>query len=924
MTIRTKIVLSTVTMVSLALGLTVVIILFLLNQGIETQTRELSLDLKSQSSRRLSVGKTILHNTFLARIQRTNFETANICNDITFRQPLQRRQWKALFARMDNVCTKAEIDFIILFDTKGKVLITYPSMIDERYPETHFNELDLFSIFAPAVTQRDLTGVQVVSSLEKWDRKTLEGYRIECAGAEDILAVSAGIIPNDFMDEPIGYLLVGISKKHLSKAFTKFFNITGQMPLLVDNRAAFLWAGIKDPGSLFSDPLTQMVPGRGKLNLLKIEDESYYCQAAPLTDFFKSTIIPGQLRVSRDASSCHIIVGEPARLVHEANDKIHKEGIAIRNRVLKISLLISLFVLAITALLSAAISSQIAKPVAMAAKMSDKIASGNLDSILDETGTLETTILSKSMNLMTRNLKQLKSENEAQMKALQESENRFRTLFNTSHLAVALIEKDTGIFIDANERLFSISQYKRDEVIGKTTEEIGFCFEEDTTALSQESLASADNARELEAKFRIKDGSKIDILIFSAPICIKAQDFFLIEFYDITEKKHLESQLKQSLKMESIGTLAGGIAHDFNNILGIILGNAELALDEIDKTLPARENIETVKKACLKAAETVSQLLWFSRKSEQQFQTIDICPVISEALVLLRSSIPKTVLIQESLGACEIPVMADPVQINQIIMNLCINAYQAMDKHKGTIVVSTDIIDADTSAIWKTKGLQPGRYLQIDVSDNGAGIPADIMNRIFDPYFTTKPLGDNSGMGLAVVHGIVKSHSGVIMVESRPDEGTRFSVYLPVAKEGVPLSNINVEQESISRGTENILLVDDEEDIVMMFTQLLSKTGYRVQAYSDPVQALEIFESSPESFDLVISDMTMPEMSGIDLTRAIREKRSDIPIIICTGYRDLPTIEDADCLYISEFVLKPVVFKKFAATIRQVLDAVKI
>ncbi|WP_022665724.1 response regulator [Desulfospira joergensenii] len=927
MVIRKKIVFSTIGMVFLAVLLTVAGVLGLLNKGIETQTRELLQELEIQSGQRIKSGKKILLNTLAYHIQRTNSETADACLDTGIRETAGNGQWKALFARMSEICAKADIDFMVVFDTRGRVLVSFPSMMDEEVAEAHFKELGLFSRFAPAIAQRDLTDNRAVSSIEKWNPNTRRAYNIDCNETEDIVVLSAGVIPNDYMDEPIGYVLTGINCRRLSVPFHHFFKTTGQISLLMDDQIPLIWAGIsidqkeriKESNAFVFDPIKTTGPGNSRINRVELAGKSYHCLSILLVDLLKAGEASERIRVSPAASNCRIIVGEPAGLIDTAGGKIIKEGRAIKKRILITALFITFMVLAVTAGLMGMIGRKISRPIALAAQMSDKIASGDLDHVLDETGTDETHTLSKSMNLMAANLKALKSENEGHIKALEESESRFRILFNSSHQAIALIEKDTGIFVDANARLCEMSKYDKNEIIGKNAEEFGFFFEDEGTRLTDR-LNQLDQVKEEEADLRVKGGPVIRILVFAVPIRIKARDFFLIEFYDITEKKRLESQLKQSLKMESIGTLAGGIAHDFNNILGIILGNAELALEELEAAHPACESLESVKTASLRAAEIVSQLLNFSRGSEQELGVIDVAPVINETLDFLRSSIPSTVQIQRQIQRSELPVVADPVQIKQIIMNVSINAYQSMKDSKGTIDARAGITDVDFATARANKDLKPGRHVQIEIADDGSGIPPESMDRIFDPYFTTKEFGKGSGMGLTVVLGIIKTHQGAIMVDSKPGKGTRVSIYLPLAAASLPDSKLISEPDNLFHGSGTILFVDDDRKIVEIFDKMLTRIGYRVKAYTDPLEALAAFKSDPGFFDLVITDMTMPKMTGADLTEILKAERNDIPIIICTGHSDLMDENKAKDIGVAAFIMKPVVFKEMSHRIRQVLE----
>lgn len=377
---------------------------------------------------------------------------------------------------------------------------------------------------------------------------------------------------------------------------------------------------------------------------------------------------------------------------------------------------------------------------------------------------------------------------------------------------------------------------------------------------------------------------------------------------DISEIKAMESQLHQSRKMESIGTLAGGIAHDFNNLLYMISGNAELALEDIPKWNPVYRNLEEIKSASLRAAGIVKQLLNFSRKTDRSLKQIGAVAVIKESLKFLRTTIPTTIEIRKYLPDEEITILADPVQVNQILMNLCINASQAMEDTGGILEINVEQTTLEARVIKNFVDLIPGKYLKMTVSDTGPGIAKEIVNRIFDPYFTTREMGKGSGMGLSVVHGIVQNHNGGIAVDSKPGKGAVLSVFFPVVDEKPEVE------------TKTILFVDDEKAIADMSQKMLKHLGYKVKICLNPLQALDLFQSKPDEFDLVITDMTMPQMTGVKLSEKLMEIRSDIPIVICTGYSFLIDEEKAKQLGIAGYLVKPTSMAKMAKAIRKALD----
>jgi PAS domain S-box-containing protein len=393
---------------------------------------------------------------------------------------------------------------------------------------------------------------------------------------------------------------------------------------------------------------------------------------------------------------------------------------------------------------------------------------------------------------------------------------------------------------------------------------------------------------------------------------------------DITKRKQteeematLQAHLNQAQKMEAVGTLAGGIAHDFNNILAAILGYAELVKDDCPQGSRTRGDIEQVLKASRRAKDLVKQILTFSRWDKTEDIPLQPAMIIRETIKMLRSSLPTTIDIRQDLDPQSGWVMADPTQIHQILMNLCTNAFHAMEETGGILSITLKTTTLSPDDLSFEPSIQPGQFMQLSIGDTGSGINPEIQDKIFDPYFTTKAVGKGTGMGLAIIHGIVKNYGGVLSCRSQPGKGSIFDVYLPVLEDAEPPEN--TPENPLPLGNERILVVDDEEALVKMIKSMLEVLGYKVTTRTNSLEALAIFEAQPQAFDLVITDQTMPAMTGSDLAHRMLQIRPDLPIILCTGYSSLISEEKAMAMGIKGFALKPLAKKDIAALIRKVL-----
>ncbi|MFC2155113.1 ATP-binding protein [Acidobacteriota bacterium] len=499
------------------------------------------------------------------------------------------------------------------------------------------------------------------------------------------------------------------------------------------------------------------------------------------------------------------------------------------------------------------------------------------------------------------------------------AEEKYRTLFEESK-DVVFISTPEGKLEDINPAGVELFGFTSEKTIlhNATTVDL-YQNPEDRNAF-RKAIEKKGYVKDYEITLKGKKGKKIAALITATLVRDEQGNInaYRGTIRDISDKKRLEQQLIQSQKMEAIGTLAGGIAHDFNNLLGVILGNTEMMLDDLQDGTDMHQMAEQVAIATKRAAEVVKQILTFSRQSQQERKPLRIGIVITEALKLLRSSLPATIEIRRNLDVDSDTIMANIVQIHRVLMNLCANAAFAMRGPGGILEVKLDNIhfDADTAARYNK--LSPGDYLELTVSDTGEGISPKVIKRIFEPYFTTKKTGEGTGMGLAVVHGIIKNHGGDIRVTSKPGKGSTFQVFLPLIEGSVQQDKTT--REDIPGGSEGILFVDDEIELVRGVKKMLERLGYEVMGESVPRAALILFREEPDRFDLLITDLTMPGMTGFKLAEEVRRIKPGIPIIFCSGFSAALSDEQIEAFGLCDFVMKPIIKRDLARVIRTLLD----
>jgi PAS domain S-box-containing protein len=503
---------------------------------------------------------------------------------------------------------------------------------------------------------------------------------------------------------------------------------------------------------------------------------------------------------------------------------------------------------------------------------------------------------------------------------IRENASRFRNILDTIPTGIIIVDAETHKLVSVNPAAATMVGTDPGSMVGKVCHEVLCPAEEGNCPMT--SIKETDQSERI---LLAADGRRVPVLKTVSRTMLEGRECFIESLIDLSDqiraeedKKKLERQLRQAQKMEALGTLAGGIAHDFNNILSAVLGYSELGMQDVEDTAhPLYPKLKAIHHAGLRAKALVEQILSFSRMQEQLQAPVKVSPIVKEVLKLMQTSLPANIRVQSKIKA-DRAVMGDPTQIHQIIMNLCTNAYHAMLETGGVLSVSLEqrvVGEAeDTGAL----NLDPGPYVRLVVSDTGTGISPAILERIFDPYFTTKEKGKGTGLGLAVVHGIVKSHHGEITVDSVVGKGTTVTVFLPVS--GDDASENGVDKPVIPRGSEHILLVDDEKDLVEIGKEMLRRLGYRVTAIVGSTVALETFKTDPFRFDLVVTDYNMPGLTGDQMARQMLEIRPSTPIIVCTGFSEVFDPQRAQSIGIRRVLMKPLTMESIAHAVREVLE----
>ena len=544
---------------------------------------------------------------------------------------------------------------------------------------------------------------------------------------------------------------------------------------------------------------------------------------------------------------------------------------------------------------------------------------------------LATAIIAMTTYLSIRELRADNKRNAAKQ-ALEESKYQFRSFFHSNPEGIVLMDFD-GNIKEVNKALEKLSGCSSNELIGRHFTK--FINESDhATALQALSSIAAGILQEqpCELIFIKKNKHNLPILIRlwrltaddSTPVSLGAFIHDLTaEKHMAYEKKNLQQQLFHAQKMESIGNLASGISHDFNNILSGIIGYTELALIEQQSNSDDKQRnyMKHVLEAANRAKDLVSQILKFSRPDQTGMKIISIAPLISESIKLLSSSLPTSIQIENNLETDEDLIMGDPTQIHQVIMNLCTNAYHAMLLDGGGVLgIFLNNVDLKSSKHFLSMQISPGKYLKMSITDTGSGIEATLINKIFEPYFSTKNINEGTGLGLSVTMGIVKGHSGLIEINSTIGVGTRFNIYFPIAHGDAPALNISTQVLPRSNG-ERILVVDDEFFLLDVIRLHLENFGYQVEVYQNSLEALKTFKRNPAAFDLVITDQNMPKMTGNQLIREIRRHNVSIPVILCSGTSETINELTAQKQGITKFIMKPISVSNLVKAVHETIHA---
>lgn len=576
---------------------------------------------------------------------------------------------------------------------------------------------------------------------------------------------------------------------------------------------------------------------------------------------------------------------------------------------------------------------QIGRPLAALQRAAEGIEQGRFDVRLDRRRPDELGRLAGAFLDMGQELQARQARLQEQLAHLKASERRFRAVFDQSPGLLAVVDDRDGRVADVNASALHTFGLAREDVLGRPALSLPLWRHPMARRALLRLLRRGEEIHEAAIALQRRTGEPLILEFSRSPIVLDGQALSLVAMRDVTalrqaeaEAQQLQSQLRESQKMEAVGTLAGGIAHDFNNILGAMLGNLWLARDDLGAAHPVATRLEMVWRGALRARDLVRQILTFSRRSPQKLRPVDLVPVVQESLAMLRATLPAGVALEVSVPGTALLVDADETQMQQVVMNLCTNAWQAMPEAKGRIHVQLGAVTVGagpSGADGEPSPVAPsaGGYVRLSVSDDGSGMAEEVRARVFEPFFTTKAPGQGTGLGLAVVHGIVAAHRGLITVHSVPGGGSRFDVWLPALSSSVHGTEPPAPGADAPAGRgEHVLYIDDDEVMVAMVGTLLERAGYRVTGIAGGPEAVARLQAAPEDFDLVVTDYNMPGMNGLDVLQAMRRMGSGLPVIVSTGYVDDRLAATAASAGFSALIYKENSIDELVAVVRRVLD----
>ena len=927
MNIKTKILIFNSILVILAVLITLFSVLYIINQGIEKQSEALLEDMRAQARQRTWDGTRLLQRFVYDYFIHLKRLTSEFCENTTVREGMPKGQWKAIFALADTLCKREQIDFLLVFDTNGRLQVCWPSQIDANYRISHIKEIPLFSNFEKYIDAQNLVDVPVFSLVTRWDSKTQQAYGVDIDNQTGLAVFSAGVIPNDFYDRPAGYVLTAVKSDRLFKTFADFFQVTHQDSLLIHDKVPLVWAGF--PGG--ENDIVQSIQS------LNIDQKQITLSNGVSADFvhagleyniFIKTLNPTSrlnISISDTAAPTYLIVGQPTSLITEAEKKIKRESNQIEKYILQAALLIALLVLILTVFIVNFIGQRISKPIELAADISDKIAGGDLDHVLDESSPDETGRLFRSMNRMIKNLKNLRQDNERQLKALEENRKRNEIFLSAIHEGVVLADAGTNDIIDVNPAALAMIKAQHDDIVGTPYHRYFPPADEKETGTGRHDSLEGY----ADQKLVTQNGNQLDILKTIVPAVLDEGECLIISFIDVTplkqaqeERQRLELQLEKAKKMEAIGLLAGGVAHDLNNILSGIVSYPDLLLLKLPEGNPLRSSILTIKESGLRAAAIVQDLLTLARRGISITEVLDLNDIITKYLKSPEYNHLKSyhygIQVHTNLDKDLMKIMGSPVHLSKTIMNIIANAAEAMPSG-GKIIISTENKYLDIPLIGYDD-LRKGDYVVLKVTDTGIGMTDTEKERIFEPFYTKKVMGrSGTGLGMAVVWGTIKDHKGYIDIQSTKGKGSTFALYFPVTrKELTQDREVLANKKFIGHG-ETILVVDDDEQQREIAEAIFTFLGYKVSTASSGEQAIEFIKNT--SVDLLVLDMVMDQgLDGLDTYRQIIQMNPKQKTIIASGFSESGRVKEAQSLGAGQYIRKPYTIENIGIAVRKELD----